>query len=336
MRACCLRIPMNNKSAQQRFSACRQIYRSCSPRHVYGEGRSDRTIVDQGGHQHLLLALAKEEGMASEALQSLDISYDDVMDQSKKRQALPRPSLRRALLRSMRLPRLRSADPRGAPASDGDGATAPRAPRARLPRAPRARLRGRYGRGARWRLQPQRRAGPVRLHPFRHHRDGEELPPHAREQPRPTYLPSTCFLASWTNRSAWPWTSSCALASRRRPCARRSKKLTSKDQGRRPLAGAASVRPGSGLPFFSGGKSQGKGDDSSVLKQFGTNLTQEARDGKLDPVIGREKEVSRMMEILLDAPRTIRSSWATPVWARPPSWKALRSESRPATCPRTL
>ncbi|MBC9953418.1 ATP-dependent Clp protease ATP-binding subunit [Leucobacter sp. cx-42] len=37
---------------------------------------------------------------------------------------------------------------------------------------------------------------------------------------------------------------------------------------------------------------------SQVLDQFGRNLTQAARDGKLDPVIGREKEVERVMQIL--------------------------------------
>ena len=79
-------------------------------------------------------------------------------------------------------------------------------------------------------------------------------------------------------------------------------KLTSKDQGKRPMAGAGSGRPGGGLPFFSGaaspGQAQGNGEGDSVLKQFGTNLTQKARDGELDPVIGRSKEISRMMEIL--------------------------------------
>ena len=79
-------------------------------------------------------------------------------------------------------------------------------------------------------------------------------------------------------------------------------KLTSKDQGKRPMAGAGSGRPGGGLPFFSGaaapGQGQGGGEGESVLKQFGTNLTQQAREGKLDPVIGRSKEISRMMEIL--------------------------------------
>ena len=76
-------------------------------------------------------------------------------------------------------------------------------------------------------------------------------------------------------------------------------KLTAKDQGKqRPLAGAGSGRPGSGLPFFGGGTAQQPGKPESVLKQFGTNLTDQARAGKLDPVIGREREISRMMEIL--------------------------------------
>src|SRR5690606_14418682 len=37
---------------------------------------------------------------------------------------------------------------------------------------------------------------------------------------------------------------------------------------------------------------------SQVLDQFGRNLTQSARDGQLDPVIGREKEIERVMQIL--------------------------------------
>ena len=37
---------------------------------------------------------------------------------------------------------------------------------------------------------------------------------------------------------------------------------------------------------------------SQMLDQFGRNLTQAARDGKLDPVIGREKEIERVMQIL--------------------------------------
>src|SRR3954463_12001103 len=37
---------------------------------------------------------------------------------------------------------------------------------------------------------------------------------------------------------------------------------------------------------------------SLVLDQFGQNLTQDAREGKLDPVIGREQEIERVMQIL--------------------------------------
>ncbi|MEV6375919.1 ATP-dependent Clp protease ATP-binding subunit [Micromonospora sp. WP24] len=37
---------------------------------------------------------------------------------------------------------------------------------------------------------------------------------------------------------------------------------------------------------------------SLVLDQFGRNLTQAAREGKLDPVIGREKEIERVMQVL--------------------------------------
>jgi ATP-dependent Clp protease ATP-binding subunit ClpC len=41
-----------------------------------------------------------------------------------------------------------------------------------------------------------------------------------------------------------------------------------------------------------------KGGNSQILDQFGRNLTQAARDGQLDPVIGRSKELERTMQIL--------------------------------------
>ena len=37
---------------------------------------------------------------------------------------------------------------------------------------------------------------------------------------------------------------------------------------------------------------------SAVLDQFGRNLTQAAREGKLDPVIGREAQIERVMQVL--------------------------------------
>jgi ATP-dependent Clp protease ATP-binding subunit ClpC len=47
-----------------------------------------------------------------------------------------------------------------------------------------------------------------------------------------------------------------------------------------------------------GGPAEGTPSTSLVLDQFGRNLTQAAREGKLDPVIGREKEIERVMQVL--------------------------------------
>jgi ATP-dependent Clp protease ATP-binding subunit ClpC len=48
----------------------------------------------------------------------------------------------------------------------------------------------------------------------------------------------------------------------------------------------------------SGGPAEGTPSTSLVLDQFGRNLTQAAREGKLDPVIGRETEIERVMQVL--------------------------------------
>ena len=47
-----------------------------------------------------------------------------------------------------------------------------------------------------------------------------------------------------------------------------------------------------------GGDNTEKQKGSQILDQFGRNLTQAAADGKLDPVIGREREIERVMQIL--------------------------------------
>src|SRR5438132_1733900 len=58
------------------------------------------------------------------------------------------------------------------------------------------------------------------------------------------------------------------------------------------------------LSGYTGGKGEGQpgGEQapqgSMVLDQFGRNLTQLARETKLDPVIGREKEIERVMQVL--------------------------------------
>ncbi|WP_062305468.1 ATP-dependent Clp protease ATP-binding subunit [Alicyclobacillus sendaiensis] len=58
----------------------------------------------------------------------------------------------------------------------------------------------------------------------------------------------------------------------------------------RPMSGGSLGQPVQTLP--GGGKSGG------VLEQFGRNLTELARAGKIDPLIGREDEIERTLEIL--------------------------------------
>jgi len=62
--------------------------------------------------------------------------------------------------------------------------------------------------------------------------------------------------------------------------------LLSGYQGKEPAEGTSS------------GRGEGTPSSSLVLDQFGRNLTQQAREGKLDPVIGREKEIERVMQVL--------------------------------------
>ena len=57
-------------------------------------------------------------------------------------------------------------------------------------------------------------------------------------------------------------------------------------------AGGKEAAPAGGAS----GEAQPSG--SLVLDQFGRNLTQLARDKKLDPVIGREQEIERVMQVL--------------------------------------
>ena len=55
---------------------------------------------------------------------------------------------------------------------------------------------------------------------------------------------------------------------------------------------------GKGEQVSAGGGGESQGQGSAVLDQFGRNLTQLAGESKLDPVIGREKEIERVMQVL--------------------------------------
>src|SRR5947209_15555301 len=47
-----------------------------------------------------------------------------------------------------------------------------------------------------------------------------------------------------------------------------------------------------------GGPAGEKSKSSKLLDQFGSNLTKQAQEGKLDPVVGRQTEIERVMQIL--------------------------------------
>src|SRR5919197_1700218 len=70
----------------------------------------------------------------------------------------------------------------------------------------------------------------------------------------------------------------------------------------RMLSGPGGRRSGSGSGQGAGaGAAAGQGEgkkSSKLLDQFGRNLTKLASDGKLDPVVGRETEIERIMQIL--------------------------------------
>ncbi len=192
------------------------------------------------GTEHLLLALAKEdEGIAAEALRSLDISYDDIMDTLKEVQTtVPEPSEETEAAKLAFTPLVISVMERS----------------------------------------------------FRVARENNQ-----------TYVSTEHLLIGIVeegNGMAMDILMRLGVSSA--SIKKAIEKLTAKDQDKkRPLAGAGAGRPGAGLPFFSGSDtSQQRGGGTDTLKQFATNLTQKARDGELDPVIGREKEVQRMMEIL--------------------------------------
>ena len=53
----------------------------------------------------------------------------------------------------------------------------------------------------------------------------------------------------------------------------------------------------SGQPGSSGAQGE-KAKNSKLLDQFGRNLTKQATEGKLDPVVGRQTEIERVMQIL--------------------------------------
>jgi ATP-dependent Clp protease ATP-binding subunit ClpC len=66
----------------------------------------------------------------------------------------------------------------------------------------------------------------------------------------------------------------------------------------RMLSGPTGRRSGPGAVAGAAGAGADAKKSSKLLDQFGRNLTKLAADGKLDPVVGRETEIERIMQIL--------------------------------------
>src|SRR5215210_4345052 len=64
------------------------------------------------------------------------------------------------------------------------------------------------------------------------------------------------------------------------------------------LSGYAGTKEAAGQGATQGAGGENQPSGSLVLDQFGRNLTQLAREKKLDPVIGREREIERVMQVL--------------------------------------
>jgi ATP-dependent Clp protease ATP-binding subunit ClpB len=71
-----------------------------------------------------------------------------------------------------------------------------------------------------------------------------------------------------------------------------------------------------------------------ALEKYGRDLTALAQQGKLDPVIGRDEEIRRVIQILSRRTKNNPVLIGPPGVARPRSWRGWLSGSYGATCPK--
>ena len=221
--------------------------------------------LSQVGTEHLLLALAKQEdGVAFEALRKLDISYDDINEE------IDDVDVATAEKDQQSLSAEENAQDTDAASSD-EGETSDDV----------------HDEMAAKKLSFTPMVIKVMEHSFTEARKNGQA-----------YVSTEHLLLGISNeRSCQAYKILSRLGVSAASIQRQIEELTSDDKrGGRKMAGSTSGRAGAGIPFFGGA---GRGDDAkSVLETYGTNLTQKAADGKLDPVIGRDGEINRVMEIL--------------------------------------
>lgn len=74
------------------------------------------------------------------------------------------------------------------------------------------------------------------------------------------------------------------------------------------------------------------GDKQSPLDQYTQNLNTLAKEGKIDPLIGREQEVERVIQVLCRRRKTTRCWLVKLVWAKLQLLKAWHGELCRVTC----
>ncbi|PHH72791.1 hypothetical protein CDD82_5797 [Ophiocordyceps australis] len=110
-----------------------------------------------------------------------------------------------------------------------------------------------------------------------------------------TSAPSSAqrILGATTGRLQQPWAAAARLAA---PQARHG--APRRACGPRAVLGARHYATGPHPPGGTHRMDMGGGEEKPALEQFGVDLTAKARDGKLDPVIGRDAEIQRTIQIL--------------------------------------
>ena len=187
--------------------------------------------------------------------------------------------------------------------------------------------RTRAGRGARSQAQLHRdRAHPARAaargrrsrracaRVARHHRRGSACAGCAGSSARVTRSPPARSRSRLGRRRCSSWrcakrcrsatttsapSTSCSGSCARTKASRRASCSTSTPTPRRSATRSSACSPapaaGRAAPRVASGE---KGKSSKLLDQFGRNLTKQAQEGKLDPVVGRQTEIERVMQIL--------------------------------------
>lgn len=102
-------------------------------------------------------------------------------------------------------------------------------------------------------------------------------------------------------------------------------------------AGATTANVTQAIEKMRGGESvndQGAEDQRQALKKFTVDLTERAEQGKLDPVIGRDEEIRRTIQVLQRRTKNNPVLIGSLASVKPPSLKGWRSVSLMAKCPK--